>query len=1511
MKKLIPLVIFTLFFPLLTKAQDSTLTLNPISDTVSAYFVDTTGFSDVGEIAWPKLQASCFSTNDSILDMGFVRHDSGNYIWEPWLLFNYPADPVGYDLVSAQLVLTQNQTIASGLKGTVLDVDSLFSFNLIAQIPESGDICAGDAQTPSAPIHNFSFKKGNINIADVKDVLDGLTAGSNYHFRIRPDYQAMLASLTNAEDSAQFSFYSGQFGNAISRPQLILQYNEEPPAPCTGIRLDSLKLTRVGDCTTGNSDVDFFTCGENGPFEFAINGGAFQKDSNFTKICPGDLMLSVKDTLGTVFDTTVTIGGYVFEVDSVKVVPDLCSNGKLNFADCTNEFPFEVGIIATGNDTIWIGIDLTNSPSLVPGNYIFYMDKPCTAGSSQMAFPVIDPGNDPTVEYDRIASCDEQTSDITVKFCSVNKPLLFGLDGGALQLDSSFLNVPVGTHQIVVVDSKDDTAKVTIDLNAIAVEIKDVVITEDLCGGTSKITAGSCGGEAPFIFQITNDQGDTIHTQVGTLSSGSVDPGQYTIHLSDNQGDKTTKDVVVNPSGNGFQSEPSVDVVQPTCDPLSDGQIVFTNTELDLQFSINNGASYTLNKTFSNLASGVYSLRIKKESCVSETKAVTLASTYDLKVDAVTLERAPSCSPTKDGIVKMTVSGGEKPYSYSPVGGFLTPNSEVKTLPGDSLMSFYATDAKGCLSDTLQLQLTYTGKIAIEEETVVDASCDPFTDGSAKVVGTPGKKPLQIHWIGDANYGTVFEKTNLPDTIMRYVVRDASGCLSDTGKVTIVNSGKLRLPNISVKAVGCAPGALGEVALGADGGNPGNYEYTFNNGAVWGVKSDSIDLAFGATLVVKARSGTCESDPYTINIDSVSIVDTSSIAVKSVLCPGNEDGEITVNVIGAVGEIEYSLGGGTRQSSNVFSNLAYQPGGFLIAVFSDNQCDASIPKPRTSTNFRVFMNDVGGVNVTGYAKDLITCRDGTDGVIVINASGNEGPFTYSVDNGVTYLDTNVIENLGPGFYQMKVKDAKGCESKVYGTILENPVPVTFGNLALVSPTCFETTDGSITIGAYGGSKAFDFSIDSGLTYFNNNAFGSLKGGIYHVTVADTNGCDTINTAVELFRPDSLEVQVLDVVLPDCANPIDGEIQIDGIGGTKPYVYEKEFAPISNTGVFTDLVPKIYRFRIRDIKACKSAWDTVVMPDPVLPEIDSVFVRHISCFGETDGQFIVVQDNPSGITYAIDNQGFQQSPVFFNLQKGVHRIKLRNAFGCESEWMDITIEEPELVELIGFSVLQEIICFGDSATILLEGMGGRLPYTYFIQDNFVNSNDSGEFKVNPGNFKGWIEDVNGCRTPFKDLSIAGVPEVVMDPFVVHQTAGSLGRIISNVTGGVEPYMHKIDTFLYQPDKVFDSLVQGTYTLYVEDANGCGDSIVVVVNGPTGLQDLESISLSIAPNPSSGKFHILGLESENPVWIVSDLKGSIIAEGSGKIIDLNSHLDGAYIIRIRWENHFSNHIILKGP
>ncbi|MFT5336761.1 MAG: hypothetical protein ACI9YL_000759, partial [Luteibaculaceae bacterium] len=88
MKKLIPLVIFTLFFPLLTKAQDSTLTLNPISDTVSAYFVDTTGFSDVGEIAWPKLQASCFSTNDSILDMGFVRHDSGNYIWEPWLLFN-------------------------------------------------------------------------------------------------------------------------------------------------------------------------------------------------------------------------------------------------------------------------------------------------------------------------------------------------------------------------------------------------------------------------------------------------------------------------------------------------------------------------------------------------------------------------------------------------------------------------------------------------------------------------------------------------------------------------------------------------------------------------------------------------------------------------------------------------------------------------------------------------------------------------------------------------------------------------------------------------------------------------------------------------------------------------------------------------------------------------------------------------------------------------------------------------------------------------------------------------------------------------------------------------------------------------------------------------------------------------------------------------------------------------------------------------------------------------------
>jgi hypothetical protein len=55
-----------------------------------------------------------------------------------------------------------------------------------------------------------------------------------------------------------------------------------------------------------------------------------------------------------------------------------------------------------------------------------------------------------------------------------------------------------------------------------------------------------------------------------------------------------------------------------------------------------------------------------------------------------------------------------------------------------------------------------------------------------------------------------------------------------------------------------------------------------------------------------------------------------------------------------------------------------------------------------------------------------------NGSITITASGGTPPYTYSIDNGASYPYSGpspfTISNLNPGLYQVRVRDANGCET---------------------------------------------------------------------------------------------------------------------------------------------------------------------------------------------------------------------------------------------------------------------------------------------------------------------------------------------------------------------------------------------------------------------------------------------------------------------------------------------------
>lgn len=87
-------------------------------------------------------------------------------------------------------------------------------------------------------------------------------------------------------------------------------------------------------------------------------------------------------------------------------------------------------------------------------------------------------------------------------------------------------------------------------------------------------------------------------------------------------------------------------------------------------------------------------------------------------------------------------------------------------------------------------------------------------------------------------------------------------------------------------------------------------------------------------------------------------------------------------------------------------------------------------------NTNWFADATGIINVTDNScsafpvvvvtPDNITCNGATDGSISISATGGNQPYSYSINNGITWLSGSIFSNLPATDYNIKVKDNNGC-----------------------------------------------------------------------------------------------------------------------------------------------------------------------------------------------------------------------------------------------------------------------------------------------------------------------------------------------------------------------------------------------------------------------------------------------------------------------------------------------------
>jgi hypothetical protein len=249
-----------------------------------------------------------------------------------------------------------------------------------------------------------------------------------------------------------------------------------------------------------------------------------------------------------------------------------------------------------------------------------------------------------------------------------------------------------------------------------------------------------------------------------------------------------------------------------------------------------------------------------------------------------------------------------------------------------------------------------------------------------------------------------------------------------------------------------------------------------------------------------------------------------------------------------------------------------------------------------------------------------TCTPPTflnDGTIVLDAScgGNDGsvtiwptsgtaPFMYSINGGATYeagpSRGYTFMNLSAGDYQLRLKDAAGCESAIVTRRVRNY----YGGPAFLNDTTISVDascggrDGKITIKPTCGAAPFMYSINGGTTYVSGPdsgyTFTNLSAGSYFLRLKDADGRESpiVERSIHWVYGGPTFSNDGTIVRDASCGQSDGNISILPTSGTPFFRYSIDGGITYILGpatgyTFMNLPAGTYQLRLMDAHGCES------------------------------------------------------------------------------------------------------------------------------------------------------------------------------------------------------------------------------------------------------------------------------------------------------------------------------------
>lgn len=669
--------------------------------------------------------------------------------------------------------------------------------------------------------------------------------------------------------------------------------------------------------------------------------------------------------------------------------------------------------------------------------------------------------------------------------------------GGTSNLAS---NLSAGTYTCQVKDVNGcSTNQVVQIISPSAISVSTSSITPATCGSNNgALTLVTSGGAGTYVYTWTPSVGSTA--MLTNLFAGS-----YQVMVSDQNNCTGYLSVgISNISG------PSLAVLSQTpvsCFNGSNGsaQISATGGTGTLSYSWTPG-NPTGNGTtaISNLSAGQYACQvIDAIGCVG---TIVIPISQPSAVNGSIISNTPvNCYGASTGQISVLATGGTPGYSYSwfPANG---NSNQLTNVPAGSY-TCQITDQNGCLGN-ITATVSQPSSLQIVIDTITSPTCHDALNGSIAVHATGGNGNYVYTWTPTINNSVSI--LNLASGIYTVTTTDVLGC-SVSQSFTLQSQSYIQV-NFNTTPIDCNGNSNGQITL-----NPSNgiapYQYNWSNMA----STNAINnLGNGIYSCIISDALACQKS------FSDTIFTLSNLTVQNngtnIICDSSSPG--TVNISAANGVLPYSYS--WMNSAETTNTLQTIGSGIYEGIVTDGlNCQDTV-------SFQINLTDFSATSQIVNA----TCPGGQTGSIDIQAQGGQAPYSY---HWVGFaVNDSIITGIGAGNYICSILDQLGCSVSLQNVVYE-PFPWTIN--AVVNPEVFGL-DGGINLGVSGATPPYSYSWSSGQS---TNDLPQIAGGVYYVTITDSEGCQEVDT----FQVDS-QVNISENNLNHVSlypNPNDGHFNI--------------------------------------------------------------------------------------------------------------------------------------------------------------------------------------------------------------------------------------------------------------------------------------------------------------------------------------------------------------------------------